>query len=57
MARSAHLSELAEKHKILDRRIAEELARPAADVSKVSKLKLQKLKLKDQIARLEHAQG
>jgi hypothetical protein len=53
MARSAHLSELAEKHKTLDRRIAEEQARPAADIVKVNKLKLQKLKLKDQIARLE----
>jgi hypothetical protein len=56
MARSAHLSELAEKHKTLDRRIAEEVARPAADGSKINKLKMQKLKLKDQIARLEQPQ-
>ncbi len=56
MARSAHLSELAEKHKILDRRISEELARPAADGTTISKLKLQKLKLKDQIAKLEQTQ-
>lgn len=53
MARSAHLSELAEKHKLLDRRIAEELARPAADPVTVNKLKLQKLKLKDTITKLE----
>ena len=53
MARSAYLSELAEKHKTLDRRISEELARPAADPTQINKLKLQKLKLKDQIAKLE----
>ena len=40
MARSAHLSELAEKHKVLDRRINEELARPAADPAAISKLKI-----------------
>jgi hypothetical protein len=56
MARSAHLSELAEKHKTLDRRIAEEMSRPAADGAKVNKLKLQKLKLKDQIVRLEQTE-
>jgi hypothetical protein len=56
MARSAHLCELAEKHKTLDRRISEELARPAADAAQINKLKLQKLKLKDQIARLEQTQ-
>lgn len=53
MAVSAHLSELAEKHKILDRRISEEMARPAADPATIAKLKLQKLKLKDAIAKLE----
>ncbi len=53
MARSSHLSELAEKHKVLDRRIAEELARPASDGLKVNKLKLQKLKLKDEITKLQ----
>ena len=57
MARSSHLSELAEKHKLLDRRIAEEQARPAADVIKVNKLKLQKLKLKDEITKLENFPG
>lgn len=56
MARTAHLSELAEKHKMLDRRISEEMSRPAADDAAIAKLKLQKLKLKDQIARLEQTQ-
>ncbi len=53
MARSSHLSELAEKHRLLDRRISEELARPATDAIKVNKLKLQKLKLKDEITKLQ----
>ncbi len=56
MARSAYLSELAEKHKLLDRRISEELARPASDATQINKLKMQKLKLKDQIAKLEQPQ-
>jgi hypothetical protein len=56
MARSAHLCELSEKHKVLDRRIAEEMSRPATDGAKINKMKLQKLKLKDQIARLEQPQ-
>lgn len=53
MALSAHLSELAEKHRLLDRRIQEEMARPAADVAKIAKWKHEKLKLKDEIVRLE----
>ncbi len=51
MAISAHLSELAEKHKVLDRKIAQETARPGTDPLKLSRLKLQKLKLKDEIAK------
>ncbi len=53
MARSSHLSELAEKHKLLDRRIAEEQSRPALDEVKVNRLKLQKLRLKDEITKLQ----
>ncbi len=56
MARSAHLSELAEKHKMLDRRITEEMARPAADPLDVNRLKLEKLKLKDEIAKYSQPQ-
>ena len=53
MALSAHLSELFEKHRQLDRRIEEEVARPSGDQTRLSKLKLEKLRLKDEIARLE----
>lgn len=53
MTVQTHLAELSEKHRVLERKISEELARPAADVRKVSVWKLEKLKLKDQIAKLE----
>ena len=53
MALGAHLAELSEKHKLLERRIEEELARPAADEAKVRRLKHEKLKLKDAITRLQ----
>lgn len=49
----AHLAELTEKHKLLERRIQEEMSRPAADAVKISRMKREKLKLKDQIVRLE----
>jgi hypothetical protein len=52
MALSAHLNELSEKHRQLEMRIAEEAARPLTDNVKLSRLKLEKLKLKDEIAKL-----
>ena len=53
MALGAHLAELSEKHKLLERRLEEELARPAADDAKVRRLKHEKLKLKDAITKLQ----
>lgn len=55
MALSAHLAELFEKHRQLDRRIEEEMTRPGSDQSRVARLKIEKLRLKDEIARLERA--
>jgi hypothetical protein len=52
MALSAHLAELSEKHKLLERRIEEEVTRPGSDDLEIHKLKLEKLKLKDEIVRL-----
>jgi hypothetical protein len=52
MALAAHIAELAEKHKHLERRIEEEVARPGSDDLEIHRLKLEKLKLKDEIARL-----
>jgi hypothetical protein len=54
MALDAHLVELSEKHRALDRRIEEEQARPTADDLKIADLKRQKLRLKDEIERLKH---
>lgn len=53
MALDAHLAELSEKHRALDRKIEEELARPSADMLRVAELKRQKLRLKDEMARLQ----
>ena len=49
MALDAHLVELSEKHRALDRKIEEEQARPIADDLKIAELKRQKLRLKDEI--------
>ncbi len=54
MALDAHLVELSEKHRSLDRKIEEEEARPAADPLKIAEWKRQKLRLKDEIERLKH---
>jgi hypothetical protein len=54
MALDAHLVELSEKHRALDRKIEEELARPTADDLKIAELKRQKLRLKDEMERLKH---
>lgn len=54
MALDAHLEELSEKHRALDRKIEEELARPTSDDLKVAELKRQKLRLRDEIERLRH---
>ena len=53
MALYAHLAELTERHRVLDRRIEEELARPAADETKLIRWKREKLKLKDAITKLQ----
>ena len=52
MALSAHLHELAEKHRQLDRRISEEMARPGSDDLEIRRMKQQKLKIKEEIDRL-----
>jgi len=52
MALNAHLAELSEKHRLLERRIEQEMSRPARDDVRLRRLKSEKLKLKDEIARL-----
>lgn len=53
MSLAAHLAELAEKHRVLDRRIEQEVARPAAAPHEIQKLKLEKLRLKEEIEKLQ----
>jgi hypothetical protein len=53
MALDAHLAELSEKHRALDRKIEDEMARPTADDLKIAEMKRQKLRLKDEIERLK----
>ncbi len=57
MALDAHLDELSEKHRALEKRIENEMARPQADSLLISKLKREKLQIKDEIARLQEARS
>lgn len=53
MASPAHLQGLSEKHRLLEKQIKKELARPGSDDVEIRRLKQEKLKLKEEIARLE----
>lgn len=53
MTLAAHLAELSEKHRLLERKIQEELARPGGDDGQISRWKREKLKLKDEMAKLQ----
>jgi hypothetical protein len=54
MSLQAHLSELSTKHKALDQRIEKETASPGSDDLGIVELKRKKLRIKDEIARLEY---
>lgn len=53
MPLSTHLVELSEKHKHLERRIAQEQSRPGSSDQEIRRMKLEKLRLKEEIAKLE----
>ncbi|HWB44781.1 MAG TPA: DUF465 domain-containing protein [Hyphomicrobiaceae bacterium] len=53
MTLAAHLAELSEKHRMLERKIEEESARPSADEVQITRWKLEKLKLKDEMTKLQ----
>ena len=53
MSLNARLAELAEKHRTLERKIEEEMTRPAADPLKITRWKHEKLRLKEEIVKLE----
>ena len=56
MAVSAHLNELAERHRMLEKKIEEALMHPSVDNLEINQLKREKLKLKDAMARLRNGQ-
>ena len=53
MTLAAHLAELSEKHRMLEMKIQEELARPGSDDLQISKLKREKLKIRDEMTKLQ----
>ncbi len=59
MSLQSDLAELTAKHKLLEARLAEAMEHPASTDQEIAEIKRQKLKLKDDIARLErnHAEA
>jgi hypothetical protein len=54
MTLQAHLTELAAKHRALDAMLADLQAHPAAKDAEIAEIKRKKLKIKDEIMRIEH---
>ena len=57
MTLAAHLAELSEKHRLLENKSREEMARPGADDTQIGQWKREKLRLKDEMARLQRTNG
>ena len=55
MSLSSHLQELRKKHESLSEKVEEEQRNPGADHFQITELKKQKLRLKEQIERLQSA--
>lgn len=55
MAIESHLAELELKHRTLDQQIEKAIASPGVDDAQITRLKAEKLKLKDQMERLSKA--
>ena len=53
MALTANLAQMTDQHRVLENLIIEEIARPMADSLKISKLKREKLRLKEEISLLD----
>ncbi len=53
MASQAQMSALAEKHRALEAAIEEEMTRPFVDSLKISELKREKLRIKEDLVHLE----
>ena len=54
MSLQAHLGELQAKHRALEAELADAMNHPATSDAEIAALKRKKLKLKDEISRLEH---
>ncbi len=57
MSLDAHIAELADKHRELDRRIEKEEAQPGSDELTIHELKKEKLRLKDKVEKLKATGG
>ena len=57
MSLESRIKELSERHKRLDAAIAAELKHPAGDDVRIHELKRKKLRLKEEIEGLRHAQA
>ena len=55
MSLSSHLEELQKKHNALNAKVEEAQRNPGFDDLQITKLKKEKLKIKEEIARLSHA--
>lgn len=55
MTLQSHLSELLSKHQALEKELADAMAHPASTDAELADIKRKKLKLKDEITRLEHS--
>ena len=53
MTLAGHLAELSEKHRLLETRIQEELARPGGDDLQIIRLKKEKLRIKEEMTKLQ----
>ena len=54
MSLQAHLGELYAKHRALEAELADAMNHPASTDAEIAELKRKKLRLKDEISRLEH---
>jgi len=53
MSLQAHLSELTAKHQALESQIEEAMLHPSVDDLRITELKRRKLRIKDEISRIE----
>lgn len=54
MQQATGVEELSQEHTLLDQSITKEIERPDPNFMKISELKRQKLRIKDEIAHLTH---